>query len=65
MSEKAADQDTSWFNKKPLGSHQVRLRRGQSLSPLAAPALSDEDVVPVQGGAQSGGDEKPVSVQGF
>ena len=39
MSEKAADQDTSWFNKKPSGSHQVRLRRGQCLSPLAAPAL--------------------------
>jgi len=39
MNEKAADQDRSWFNKKPSGSHQVRLRRGQYQSALAAPAL--------------------------
>jgi len=42
----------------------VRGRRGQCLSPPPAPALSDNDVLPVFGffvfeGSQSGGDETP------
>ena len=40
--------------------------KGQCLSPYPAPALSDDDVVPVQGlshqGSYSGGGATPVSV---
>ena len=43
------------------------MRRGQCLSPLTAPAQRDSAVLPLKvilplGGAQSGGDETPMSV---